>query len=55
MCTEPNPTGVDPKSRDLPDEWSHTATKATPTGEKGESGQIAFPPQRERNRLVPVE
>lgn len=55
MSVEPNLTAGDPKSRDLPDKRWHIATKARRNGEKGESGQIAFPRQRERNRLVPAE
>jgi len=50
MCVEPNPATADLKSRDLLDERRHTATEATPTGEKDESEQSAPPQQRERNR-----
>ena len=46
MCVEPNPATADLKSRDLLDERRHTATEATPTGEKDESEQSAPPQQR---------
>jgi hypothetical protein len=55
MCAEPNLATVDLKSRDLLDERRHTATEATPTGEKDENEQNAFPRQRERNRRALAE